>query len=59
MKTFKFDAAGNMNVKDDADGREWDIQRDQVGKHLPMFKDEMPVDVLASVNAIIESGDGA
>lgn len=64
MKTFKFDALGNMTVTVksvglDPDGNDveqtiqHDIQPSQLKAHLPMFKADMSLSDLGKANAII------
>lgn len=68
-KTFSFDAAGNMTVKENTvqtvDGqqvtntRQHDISAEQLAAHLVMFADDMTPEQLARAKAIIAAQGGA
>jgi hypothetical protein len=68
-KTFSFDAAGNMTVKENTvqmvDGqqvtntRQHDISADQLAAHLVMFQGEMTPAQLTQAQAIIAAQGGA
>jgi hypothetical protein len=70
MKTFTFDAIGNMTVKNVTMGTDEkgapmeqttqsDIQPEQIAAHLPMFQADMSAAELAQARAIIEGLAGA